>query len=180
MELTAIILAGGKSSRMGQDKGLMIYRGKRFVENAIDACSKITSGILISANNSEYDVLGYETVRDNYEGLGPIGGLEAALSRSKTSDNIVCPCDMPGIHAGLFNKILHKKGNNHAVVVARGDGKIFPVLGYYNKSALPVIRAQIEKKDYKLQSLLEKLGAKTVVVLEDDALLNVNYPEDVK
>jgi molybdopterin-guanine dinucleotide biosynthesis protein A len=73
MRFTAIILAGGKSSRMGQDKGLSFYRGRRMVEFVVEACKKLTSDIFISTNNPEYRFLGYELIEDNFKEIGPIG-----------------------------------------------------------------------------------------------------------
>ncbi len=179
MQVTAIILAGGKSSRMGQDKGLLFHRGKQMVEHVFDACTQLTPNILISTNNSEYKVFGYPLVADNFSEIGPIGGIQAALAASETEDNIFCPCDMPGIHPQIFKKILAKKEGNQAVVAARDDGKVFPVLGYYRKSALEIIEKQIHKGDFKMQNLLNELNAETVV-FADSQLLNINYPEDLR
>lgn len=179
MKLTAIILAGGKSSRMGQDKGLVLYRGKRMVEHVAAACRQLTSEILISTNNPEYDFLSYKLVEDTFTERGPIGGLQAGLVASETDDNIFCPCDMPGIQPAVFKKILEEKGKSNAVVASNSSGKIYPVLGYYNKNALAVIENQIVNGDFKMQHLLKELNAQTVVFPEE-TLKNINYPKDLQ
>lgn len=179
MKLTAIILAGGKSTRMGRDKGLVLYRGKRMVEHVVAACTELTSEILISTNNPDYRFLGYNLIDDNYQDTGPIGGIQATLSASETDDNIFCPCDMPGIQPAIFKKILDKKKEFQAVVATDSSGKIYPVLGYYNKSVLPAIENQIEKGDFKVLHLLKELNAQKVV-FPDDVLKNINYPEDLQ
>jgi len=179
MQITAIILAGGKSSRMGQDKGLLFHRGKRMTEHVIDACRQFTTTILISTSNDAYEVFGYPLVADNFKEIGPIGGIQAALTASETENNIFCPCDMPEIHPSIFDKILQKIKENQAVVAVRDDGKLFPVLGYYRKSALEIIEKQIQKGDFKMQNLLNELNAETVVVPESE-LSNINFPEDLK
>jgi len=180
MSLTAIILAGGKSSRMGQDKGLIFYHEKRLVEYAVSACKELTSKILISTNNSEYSFLPYKLIPDNYKNLGPIGGIHAALKVSSTEDNLFCPCDMPGISSVILQKIVAESKGKMATVAADSQGKVFPVLGCYKKSALPLIEAQIKKGDYKLQHLLKELNAKKVAVENAQALSNMNFPEDLK
>ncbi len=180
MELTAIILAGGKSSRMGQDKGLVNYNGKSMVEYSIEACKKITSSLIISTNNEDYASFGFPLIKDSYPNAGPMGGLEAALEYSNTEDNIVCPCDMPNIHPYLFELVLQKKSGKQAVVVTDKKGKVFPVFGYYNKSALPVIRQQIKTGNLKMLSLLKLLDAETVVSYYDDVLSNINYRKDLE
>ncbi len=178
MQITAIILAGGKSLRMGQDKGLVLHRRKQMVEHVIDACRQITPNIFISTNNMNYKVFGYPLITDNHKGIGPIGGIQAALAVSDTEDNIFCPCDMPEIHSLIFEKILQAREGNQAVVAARGDGKYFPVLGYYRKSALEIVEKQIHKGDFKMQNLLKILNAETVV-FADSELVNINHPEDL-
>lgn len=180
MIFTAIILAGGKSSRMGQDKGLALYRGKRMIEHVVESCKKLTPKILISTNNQEYSFLGYPLVEDNFKEMGPIGGLQAGLVASETFDNIFCSCDMPGIQPEVLIRFLDKKNNDsQAVVAANSKGNFFPVLGYYNKSVLPVIEKQIAKGDFKMQHLLKELNVQSMV-FPDEVLKNINYPEDLR
>ena len=180
MKFTVIILAGGKSSRMGQDKGLVLYRGKRMVEHVIAACQELASDILISTNNPEYSFLGYKLIPDNYKNRGPIGGMQAALEYSDTEDNIFCPCDMPNLHPGILQEIIIKSEGESVVVAVDSTGKTYPVLGSFKKSVLPLLEAQIKKGDFKLQHLLTKLNAKKVEIADTTALSNVNYSEDLK
>lgn len=180
MDVTAIILAGGKSSRMGKDKGLLLYRGIRMVEHVIDACLQLTSRILISTNNPDYRFLNYKLIPDNFKESGPIGGIQAALKQSETEYNIFCPCDMPNLQPGILQKVMAASEGQLAVVATDIHGKVFPVVGCYKKSVLPVIEAQIKKGDFKLQHLLNELNAKKVMISEAKALSNINYPEDLK
>lgn len=180
MEVTAVILAGGKSSRMGRDKGLAEFNGKPLVQFAIDACRQLTKEIFISVGNADYRRFGFPLVPDNFKERGPIGGIEAGLVAAKTPGILVCPCDMPGISLNFLKLILQKTAGKNAVVAASGKGKIFPVLGYFSKTALPVIQNQIQKGDFKLMALLKELNAGTVVVTNEDELLNINCPEDLK
>lgn len=165
---------------MGEDKGLLLYRGKPMVQYSIDACLELTSEIFISTANSEYSIFGYELLADNFPKCGPIGGIEAGLSAVKTPGILVCPCDMPGINSEILKGILQNSEGKSMVVAASGEGRVFPVLGWYSKTALPVIQNQIIKGDYKLLSLLKKLNAETVVVNTGEELLNVNYPEELE
>lgn len=179
MSLTAIILAGGKSTRMGQDKGLVYYRGNRLVEYVANVCSEITPNVLISTNNPDYTFLGYRLIPDIYQNLGPIGGIHAALSASESEDNFVCACDMPDVQAEDLKTILDKKNNAQVIVASDPNGKLYPVLGYYNKSILPIIEKQILTGDFKLQHLMKELKTQTIVFPEEK-LKNMNYPEDLQ
>lgn len=165
---------------MGEDKGLAIYKGKPMVQYPIDACRELTLEIIISTPNTEYNRFGYELLADNFPGCGPVGGIEAGLFAAKTPGILVCPCDMPGINPEILKGILQNSEGKSAVVAASGQGKIFPVLGWYSKTALPVIQQQIKEGNYKMLSLLKKLNAETVVVNSDEELSNVNYPGELK
>src|SRR4051812_27131822 len=75
-QITAIVLAGGKSQRMGTDKGLLDLHGKTFVQRICAAVQPIVgSNILIVSANNEYDALGFSRVEDIIENKGPVGGL---------------------------------------------------------------------------------------------------------
>ncbi|HPG34509.1 MAG TPA: molybdenum cofactor guanylyltransferase, partial [Lentimicrobium sp.] len=73
-QITGIVLAGGKSTRMGTDKGLMIFQGKPLVMYSIDLLSMFCGRILISSNNPEYAKFGYEIIADELPGAGPMAG----------------------------------------------------------------------------------------------------------
>lgn len=179
-KLTGIVLAGGLSTRMGQDKGLLQYKGRTLVEYSIEVMKTLCSEIIISSNNSDYKHFGYQLVSDIHQQTGPIGGLYAALSESKTDDTIICPCDMPYITGNIIKQILNEKSHNMAVVAKSKTEKIYPTLGYYNKSCLPIILQQIEQGNYKMQWLLKKLNAQSVVIDDAKSLLNFNSPEDIR
>ena len=178
--VTAIILAGGKSSRMGSDKGLLLYNGLPMVQHSINACAGIAKNVIMSTNNVEYERFGYPLVADNFAGKGPLGGLEASLAVSDTEINLICPCDMPGLQVHTLEMLLGA-GRIHQTVVARDiAGKVFPVPGVYRRSALPVIRELIQQEDYRMTRLLERLDAHFVLIEEAGQLINCNRPEDLK
>lgn len=165
---------------MGRDKGLAEFNGKPLVQFAIDACRKLTPEIVISTGNADYSRFGFPLIPDNFEERGPIGGIEAGLNFTTTSGILVCPCDMPGISPNILKLILQNVAGKNAVVAASSEGKIFPVLGWFSKTALPVIQNQIQKGDFKMMVLLKELHAETVLVTDEEEFLNVNYPEDLK
>ncbi len=92
---TGIILAGGQSSRMGKEKGLMRWKGKTLIEHAIAILSPLCENIIISANNDHFDSFGYPVVGDLFPGCGPMGGIFSVLTKSETLNNLVIPSDTP-------------------------------------------------------------------------------------
>ena len=100
-------MAGGKSSRMGTDKGLMTFQGKRLVEYAIELLQPFCSEIIISTNQAGYEGFGFKTVSDVYRDCGPVGGLHAALSESNYDYNLIVSCRITSYNV-CYTKLLRK------------------------------------------------------------------------
>ena len=86
--ITGIILAGGKSSRMGSDKGFLKLNDKRFVLYSIEALKPLVSEILIVSDNENYDTFGYKRIEDIIKNSGPVAGIYSGLKASKTEYNL--------------------------------------------------------------------------------------------
>lgn len=179
-EITGIILAGGKSSRMGTDKAMLLHKGKSFLELTINSLKEVCHDILISANHEYYHDYGYPVVPDNFPGIGPLAGIEACLSFTKTRINIFAPCDTPFLNAALFKILIQHIENYDAVVPVSVDGKIEPLMAYYSKDILSKIRLQIENGDYKIQNLLRTIKTKYVSIPENKLFTNINTPDDLR
>lgn len=95
MQVTGIILAGGKSSRMGSDKGLIEVDGTPMVGHVIKIISPLCDQLLISTANPEYNQFGIPTITDVFHGIGPISGLYSCLKESHNQLNLCIPCDVP-------------------------------------------------------------------------------------
>ncbi|MGQ8337598.1 molybdenum cofactor guanylyltransferase [Sunxiuqinia sp. A32] len=183
MEISGIILAGGKSSRMGQDKGLMEFNGKKLVEYAIKLLNPICSEILIISNQSGYDGFGNQVVSDNFQGCGPIGGLEAGLKKVETDWNIVISCDTPFLQKELFVEMMNEISNQDAIIPTHSKG-IEPLAGIYHKRLSTFFEEKIKADDLKLRKIIKE---KNVFVFEaqklvrqfPDIFYNLNSPEDL-
>lgn len=152
----AIIIAGGKSSRMGSDKGLKMLNGKPLIGYALAAVLPICKDVIISTNNAEYDQFGFQLVADNHKDIGPMGGLQAALSASKYDSNIVISCDTPFVTTEILSKIANAGFENCALL--DGQKRIHPLIGLYTKETLNQIIFQIAKQNYKMMDLLEEIN----------------------
>ena len=179
-KITGIILAGGKSSRMGRDKAFIPFQGKKMIQYSIDAMKEVCPDILICANDPSYELFGYPVVGDNFKNIGPLGGLEAALSVSKTEINLFAPCDSPYLKPGLFIEILKRCEDYDAVVPKLDGGFIQPLAGYYSRKILPEIRQRIRVGDCKMQNLLRTVKTGYIPVKDYDMFRNMNRPGDLK
>lgn len=182
MTYTGIILAGGKSLRMGQDKGLMILNNKPLITYAIEALEPLVTEILIVANSSDYDQFGYRIVNDLIPESGPLGGLVTGLTHSKSALNVVLSCDTPFISSDLLSFLI-SKAEDYEAIVPLYEGYVQPLVGIYDKVCLPQLRAMMDSGQLKMRRAVEQLNSREVVI--DDSLgfyserlfKNINTPE---
>lgn len=182
---TGIILAGGKSSRMGKDKGLVLINERPLVDYAVDVLLELTDDLIISTGNPYYGYLGFPLVEDEFREIGPMGGIYSALKHSSSMVNLVIPCDMPLIHPDLF-RFLFTHLEDHWVVLPSSDGKHpEPMCGIYRKEILPVMIEFISKGNYKLPDLFKEIPYKMVPITGKQAFfsewifMNINSLEDL-
>ncbi len=184
MELTGIILSGGKSSRMGHEKGTTLLNGKPLIEYAVNILSQICERVIISANTSGYDYLGCSVIEDEIQGIGPIGGIYSCLKASNTGDNIVLSCDMPFIPAILIQYVFSEKAGHDAVIPTFNNFHE-PLCAYYSKSIVGELEKSIHKKNYKLQELFNRINTKFLRIdsslhfYNENLFANINSQEDL-
>ncbi|PTN08824.1 molybdenum cofactor guanylyltransferase [Mangrovibacterium marinum] len=167
-----IILAGGKSSRMGTDKGLMMYRGKLLAQYAIDLLRPLCSEIIISTNDPDYEQFGLKTVPDSFYNCGPLGGLHAALSESRFNYNMVVSCDVPFVVPELFSLLLAERQGADVVVPVHQNG-IEPLVALYRKEVASLLEIKLMAGNYRVQQVIRSCHAREVAV---DGLLK-RYPD---
>ena len=186
-EITGIVLSGGKSRRMGKEKGLCHFRGKALITFAIDTLKPLCKTLIISANNKidQYDLLEYPVISDDIPDTGPIGGLYSCLKQSQSAINLVISCDTPFVTTEVYQELLKYIVDYQAVVPVHEDGLLEPITAVYHRSCLPVILQQIEKGEYKMMDLLARLNTKFVYFdtnmsdSKPSLFHNLNSPEDL-
>jgi len=181
--MTGIILAGGKSSRMGQDKGLAQLLDKTLTEWPLESLKPWVEEILISANESSYERFGYPVIKDKHTGIGPIGGILSCLEMSRNDTNILISCDTPFINSDLIKYLLDRSGDSDVTVPWFGGTKYEPLIGIYRKTILPVMRKSISQNNFKLPDLFEKVNISKVEIKGSEyfyhphLFYNINSPE---
>ena len=184
-KITGIILSGGKSCRMGNDKGLCMLGEKPMVSYGLEVLNSLCDEVLISANDGVYDKFNYPIIRDEVFEIGPLGGLFSAIKKAKYKHVLVLSCDMPFVNKELFEHILKGKGDRLAAIPQIGNF-LEPTCGYYNKGILPILEEQIRKKEYRLRDLLEKAKYKKIEISNSmpfyttHIFYNINNPKDLE
>lgn len=100
--ITGFVLAGGKSSRMGQDKAFIYYENKFLFVHSVEKIKFFCDKIIISSTNKRFVELGYEILVDKFSNCGPMCGIYSCLLNSSTEKNLFIPCDTPFIPSELF------------------------------------------------------------------------------
>jgi molybdopterin-guanine dinucleotide biosynthesis protein A len=154
MSLTGVILCGGKSLRMGEDKGLIQYKNKHLVEYPLAVIKEIASEIFLSTSNKEYEVFGYPLVSDMVDGLGPIGGIYSSMKRLNKPNYFFISCDIPNVSVSLAKKIMEHTLDYEIVVYKTTAQRIQPLFGYYSLRVFDKIKKQVNSKNYKMTDLL--------------------------
>ena len=159
------ILTGGRSTRMGQDKMQLSYNGKKMYEEAAERLNKVAPYRFLSVNGqsiNEYPE--WICVKDQVEGLGPIGGISSVLEyiNALSEDDaykcdavLFCAGDMPYFDAKEATSIIEGySGEDMMVVHAKGD--VQPLASVFAVSFLPTIKEEIQNGNYKLRRIIEK------------------------
>jgi molybdopterin-guanine dinucleotide biosynthesis protein A len=186
-DLCAIVLAGGKSRRMGSNKALLDFGGRPLISVLIDRILPITDQILISSNDPHcYKFLNFPVIQDRYPGHGPLAGLHAAMLSSDSSLFIVLACDLPNLEAPLLRNLISLAEGYDAAIPRTSGGLAHPLCAVYRRTCLPAVEnALLRGVNKVVEIMLESaLSIKWVSPEEgrfrDEDLANINTPEDLR
>jgi molybdopterin-guanine dinucleotide biosynthesis protein A len=181
-KMTGFILAGGKSTRMKEDKGLMLLNGKAIVRYVIDALMPCVEEVIIVSNNEAYTKFGCKVIPDLVKDAGPLGGIFTGLRNSKTHYNFFVSCDMPFITSEAILYLMeHAKEDE--ITVPTVDGALQPLCGIYSKAITSQVKNSIQDRKLKLTSFIAE-SKHRLVMMEKRGLdlnlifMNINTRED--
>ncbi|MBT8272319.1 MAG: molybdenum cofactor guanylyltransferase [Bacteroidia bacterium] len=180
--ITGIILAGGKSSRMGTDKGLMLLHGKTFIEHIIQALKPTVDEIIIVANNDEYDRFGETRIDDLIQDSGPLAGLFSGLKRSKTDLNLVLSCDVPFITTRVLRIVTDAASDDFEIIQAVYKNESLPHIGLYRKKCMVKSKELLDQGEKRLRSLARHFKTKDLHIDEvyEKNIQNINTLQELK
>lgn len=181
------VLAGGASSRMGQDKALMEVNGQPLALIVAQQVKTAVGSVTVVGNRERHAGLGLPLVEDIHVGKGPLGGIHAAIKNSRSPLNLVVGCDMPFLNAGFLERL--------ATIAAVADAQVTVAesleFGYeslcavYSRSILAVVEECLAADELKLGRVYEQLHVRKLSPEEwqpfnSQGILfhNVNTPED--
>ena len=188
--MTSIILAGGKSSRLGQSKALQVIDGKSLIQWVVDRLAILSAEIIIVTAHGEAipcsSAVRIKTVADIYPGKGPLGGIYSGLIASSSSRAIVVGCDTPFLSVGLL-EYMAQLSSTLDVVVPRIKKKVEPLCAVYSKNCLAPIQELLERNELQISKLFSTVKVKYVEEDETNrfdpehlSFFNINNQDDLE
>ncbi len=182
---TAIILAGGKSSRMGFDKQFLKIDKRRLMFSIINKLNKEFDEIIIVTNKPDHYIgLSHKITRDILRDKGPLGGIHAGLMQASSKYSLVIACDMPNINLSYIKYMMGNMGQDGCTT--RFMDWIEPFCSFYSKDIIEDIEEYLKTKKRNIHDLLK--GLNVTYIDEDiarsfspnwDMFLNLNTKEDL-
>jgi molybdopterin-guanine dinucleotide biosynthesis protein A len=174
------VLVGGSSSRMGQDKASLPYRGKKLIEHIAAAVAEAAGSATLIGPPDRYRDLGFPVVPDGRPGLGPLTGIHTALCESPAAWNLIAACDLPAI-SGAFLKMLKAAAEASAadcLIPAGPSGQLEPLCAAYHSRCRDTIGKALDRRVRKVTDGIAGLRISIWNVPESSWFQNVNTPEE--
>ncbi len=183
--VSGVILAGGKSSRMGSNKALLPYKGGRFIEAIHRQMSEIFAEVIIVTNNPEqYEFLPCRKVPDIFPGAGALAGIHSGLYHSSNPAIFAVACDMPYLNNEL---IRHLAGQADAgsVLIPEGPAGLEPLHAVYGRDCLAAIEETLTSGEKRIMSFFDrvkiiKINAEQIAAFDPcfASFSNINTPDE--
>jgi molybdopterin-guanine dinucleotide biosynthesis protein A len=190
LKVGCIVLAGGRSSRLGRDKVTERLGGLTLLERTISTVTRFSSEVIVVGANSSLlpcNIVDSRVrmVSDLHEGKGPLAGIHSGLTSSHFQHNFVVACDTPFLNTGLIDYMLGLCQDFDAVV-PRVKDLLEPLQAIYSKNCLPVIEDLLKNGKLRIMDLLEVTRVKFVEEAEIDrfdpthlCFFNINTEADL-
>jgi molybdenum cofactor guanylyltransferase len=183
--VTAIVLAGGRSMRMGTPKALLSFDEEPLIVHIVRRLEPLFGEIIVvAAPGQELPSMPVTLVRDDVAYQGPVGGICYGLRAASTDLAFVTSCDSPLLQPRLVSYLLSVSAGWDATVT-RWEGRLQPLVGCYRRTIVPLLAAQLETGELRLSAVLERVPTRTVeedeiraVDRDGASFVNLNTPED--
>jgi molybdenum cofactor guanylyltransferase len=184
--VSAIVLAGGQSRRMGRDKALIDYRGRPIIAHVVDTLRALSDDIVVVSNRPDlYSPFGARVVPDYEPPCGPLGGIAAGLQAAQHPLAVVVACDMPFLNVTLLRWLIDLAEGYDAVVPQTGD-EFEPLHAVYRRECHSPMVQRIERGERRVISFFADVRLRPVPEPEwrvldpvGRSLVNLNTPDDL-
>ena len=182
-DVTGVLLAGGKSTRMGSDKVNLEVSGQTVFERSLDFLQQLFSRVIIASNRPELALPGIPAIPDIFPGSA-LGGIFTGLKSAETDWVFVTPCDMPYPDSRIVELLFRLHEGADAIVPLTPSG-YEPVFAFYHKKCLPVFEDALKRGRKSIFALYPQLNVRFLEWQNmpadwEKSMLNINTPEDLE
>ena len=188
--MTGVLLAGGKSRRMGRDKRFLELEGRTLLERALSVLESLFSEVIVVVAEPVPRISGlrHQVVTDLVPNCATLGGLYTGLSSAAHGRIFAAACDMPFLNQSVI-KWMAKLDRNADVVMAQLANGLQPMHAVYSKACLPHLERMLNSRNLKVQELSQTPGLSVRLVSEDElreadpqflSFLNINTVADLE
>lgn len=176
MKVAGFVLTGGRSTRMGRDKALLPLGGRTLCEQVGDALQTVAEEVFLIGHPERYQNLKYKCLPDLHPDLGPLSGLETALTLNLAEFNLVLSCDTFIPNPQWLQSLLDAAERGPLCAVAQDiSGQLQPLCAVYRSGCRKVVSIALQQRRLRMLDLLQELQAHPVPV--SGLLANLNTPE---
>jgi len=188
--MTSIVLAGGKSLRLGRDKASIVIGGERLIQRVINLVAHLSDEIIVVTSEQQkglalFSDLSAKVVVDIYPGKGSLGGIYTGLRASSFSHSLVVACDMPFLNLALL-RYLVSLAVKFDIVIPRLRGLVEPLHAVYSKNCLAPAEKLLQRSQLKIIDIFDKVKVRYVEKEEIDrfdpehlSFFNINTQDDL-
>jgi molybdopterin-guanine dinucleotide biosynthesis protein A len=174
IDVTAFILAGGKSTRMGTDKAFVELDGRTLLARALDLVRSVTPHVRIVGDSAKFSPFA-PTVEDIFPNCGPLAGIHAALRSSQTDLNLILAVDVPFVSCALLQYVIKRARNSASAVVtiAQAGGRWQPLCAVYRRRFADAAEQSLRAGHNKLDKLFDETSTR---VIAEEELESAGFP----
>lgn len=179
-----LVLAGGRSRRMGRDKALLDRGGQSQLEFAVELLDGCVDRVFVSTRNEQKDEAErrrFEQIVDRYDDLGPVAGILSAMDEYPDADWLVVACDLPNIDARTVLYLIDHRATSKPFVAyaSSHDGLPEPLCALYRQGSDRIVRQFVDEGIHCPRKVLMRSDTLLLDQPDPRALDNVNTPDDL-
>lgn len=178
-DAAAIVLAGGRSRRMGADKSMLPIAGRPMIEHIYRQLRGTFARVLISANDAEkFSFLGLDVIADRVPDQGPLMAVASALEASDREFNLIVGCDVPRIELSVVRRMLAEAGAADAVIPVTEDGRHQPLFAVYRRSVRRCMEEALASGARRLSDVYDHCRVRFIKLDDAGWFANLNTMAD--
>ena len=182
--LYGLVLAGGRSTRMGRDKALLEYGGRSQIARMMTLLGDYVDRAFVSTSTEQHDEperRRFDRIVDRYEDMGPLAGILSAMDAHPEADWLVVACDLPNVDAATLRYLVDNRSPDHpfTAFTSSHDGLPEPLCAVYRAGTAAILRQFVDDGIRCPRKILIRSDTRLIEQLDPRSLDNVNTPDDL-